>query len=206
MQEASPARVDKHAYLEARAHQVGRLGGALATTYERAQTHDLLLFERLPRLTQQLLDIGPAEPVYFFNEHYVVKPPQSNVEFRWHRDDDEQLAMCVHRDMIPPYVSAWCALDDVTLENGPLQFVPLDTGTSLSLDPKIQELRDLASEPLVVTAGTAVMFLSNVWHFSSSNRSAATRRAFYAQYSATPITATPRKEAAPLSFAVPCRF
>lgn len=43
-----------------------------------------------------------------FNEQYLVKPPHSSeATFPWHRD----------RDMlpgeVPPYVSAWIALDDV---------------------------------------------------------------------------------------------
>lgn len=118
----------------------------------------------------------PTE-VFFFNEHYVVKPPKSHVEFRWHRDDDEQLAMCVHRETIAPYVSAWCALDDVTEENGALQFVSLDGSSTLDEDEKDQ-LQRRASEPVAAKAGDVLFFLSNVWHSSSSNESDAPRRAF----------------------------
>lgn len=42
-----------------------------------------LLFQRLPNVCSELLSC--TEAIYFFNEHYVVKPPQSNVEFKWHR-------------------------------------------------------------------------------------------------------------------------
>lgn len=160
---------------------------------------------------------SPARPLFFFNEHYVVKPPASEVEFRWHRDDDEQLGMCVHRVEIAPYVSAWCALDDVTPENGPLRFLPLDDPASGVPDVPSENLEPClgpgesqvaafdasATAPLVARAGDVLFFLSNVWHASSANESSAARRAFYAQFSTEKITTGPR-DPSPLSFAIPC--
>ncbi|KAF1316346.1 Phytanoyl-coa dioxygenase, partial [Globisporangium splendens] len=179
-----------------------------------------LLFERLPSFAAQLMarSSGAEEDctsgsheLLFFNEHYVVKPPQTAVEFRWHRDDDEQLGMCVHRALVPPYISAWCALDGVTLENGPLRFVSQSSLVAQS-DPQNGEgdenesedtLEAMASAPILVPAGTVVFFLSNVWHCSSANESQTSRRAFYAQYSQSKITASPA-DPWPLSFAIPC--
>jgi len=43
--------------------------------------------------------------------------------------------------------------------------------------------------PLLVSAGTAVVFSSTLWHRSSPNLSDRIRRAYYAQFSAAPITA-----------------
>ncbi|KAE9020457.1 hypothetical protein PR003_g12974 [Phytophthora rubi] len=199
MRDSDSARVNSKCYLTARAKQ-------LKSIADDHQVFTSLLFEKLPTVAGQLLaDCTEAETpteVFFFNEHYVVKPPKSHVEFRWHRDDDEQLAMCVHRETIVPYVSAWCALDDVTEANGALQFVSLDGPSELG-DDKVENLQRRASEPVTAKAGDVLFFLSNVWHCSSSNESDAPRRAFYAQYSRERITARP-KDAVPLSFAIPC--
>ncbi|KAF1316569.1 Phytanoyl-coa dioxygenase, partial [Globisporangium splendens] len=179
-----------------------------------------LLFERLPSFAAQLMarssdaeedSTSGSHELLFFNEHYVVKPPQTAVEFRWHRDDDEQLGMCVHRALVPPYISAWCALDGVTLENGPLRFVSQSSLVAQS-DPQNGEedgnesedaLEAMATAPILVPAGTVIFFLSNVWHCSSANESQTSRRAFYAQYSQSKITASPA-DPWPLSFAIPC--
>lgn len=181
-----------------------------------------LLFERLPSFAAGLLASSSPEKllsccqnsdgILFFNEHYVVKPPQTAVEFRWHRDDDEQLGMCLHRASIPPYISAWCALDDITSKNGALRFVPLPVQDALGPscdDGSCPSSRDesalnaAASAPLLAQAGSVVFFLSNVWHCSACNDSDSARRAFYAQYSRSKITAMPN-DPAPLSFAIPC--
>ncbi|ETW06157.1 hypothetical protein H310_03740 [Aphanomyces invadans] len=149
-----------------------------------------LLFDELPANMQALLPHGTGPFVYFFNEHYVVKPPQSNVEFRWHQDDTEQLGMCVHRESIPWYLSAWIALDDVTSTNGALQFRALQGPDHCS------------SEPVLASAGSILAFRSDVWHFSAANTSDAIRRAFYVQYSPVPITSRPSSKA-PLCCAIP---
>jgi ectoine hydroxylase-related dioxygenase (phytanoyl-CoA dioxygenase family) len=200
MRDSDAARIDGGCYLDARAKQLESLNA------DDQHVFASLLFEKLPAVAAQLLvafdDSEAMTGAFFFNEHYVVKPPQSHVEFRWHRDDDEQLAMCVHRDSIRPYVSAWCALDDVTSVNGALQFVSLDP-LSESGGESVEALQGRASDPVATKAGDVLLFLSNVWHCSSSNESDAPRRAFYAQYSREEITARPQ-DPSPLSFAIPC--
>uniref|UniRef100_H3GIQ3 Phytanoyl-CoA dioxygenase n=1 Tax=Phytophthora ramorum TaxID=164328 RepID=H3GIQ3_PHYRM len=196
MRDSDTARVESSRYLETRAKQ-------LKSVDNDQQVFSSLLFEKLPAIAGQLMaDCTESEGVFFFNEHYVVKPPKSHVEFRWHRDDDEQLAMCVDRETIRPYVSAWCALDDVSSANGALQFVSLDESGDLG-EETVEKLQLRACAPVPAKAGDVLFFLSNVWHCSSSNESDAPRRAFYAQYSSEKITARP-KEVTPLSFAIPC--
>uniref|UniRef100_K3WJG0 Phytanoyl-CoA dioxygenase n=1 Tax=Globisporangium ultimum (strain ATCC 200006 / CBS 805.95 / DAOM BR144) TaxID=431595 RepID=K3WJG0_GLOUD len=225
LREDAAARVDASVYLRVRFKQFGRLCGgeqhAALLTDENYSVLEKLLFERLPSFAAQLMtkssdaeeDSTPgSQGLLFFNEHYVVKPPQTAVEFRWHRDDDEQLGMCVHRASIPPYISAWCALDDVTLENGPLRFVS-QSSLAVQSNPENGErdanesedaLDTMATAPILVPAGAVVFFLSNVWHCSSANESQATRRAFYAQYSQSKIIASPANPW-PLSFAIPSK-
>lgn len=219
MAEDAVARVDQQEYLDARERQFDARCGESRSTLQIREVIERLLFHKLPAVAAELMQGRsgsevqsncPSDRIFFFNEHYVVKPPRSAVEFRWHQDDEEQLGMCVHRPSIPPYVSAWCALDEVTSSNGPLRFVSQSTlreatnsgggdvgGTGAT------KLDAIASSPILASAGTAIFFLSDVWHCSSSNDSDAARRAFYAQYSPVRITAS-AADLWPLSFAIPC--
>jgi hypothetical protein len=61
--------------------------------------------------------------VRLFNEHYVVKPGSTGVEFGWHTDENEQLSMCMNRPDLP-YVSLWIPLCDTTEANGTLELLP----------------------------------------------------------------------------------
>lgn len=233
LREDDAVRIDQKAYVAARRAQLAtisnspqsRLGYDTTTGEDSAGEAEVvarLLFQRLPaaiaRLRGDQSRPPDGSPLFLFNEHFVVKPPVSEVEFRWHRDDDEQLGMCVHRDEVAPYVSAWCALDAVTLDNGPLRFLPLDDpanglADALSSSPgpaclgpgeaKAAAFDANATAPMVAAAGDVIFFLSNVWHASSANETTTARRAFYAQFSTERITAGPN-DPAPLSFAIPC--
>ena len=86
-------------------------------------------------LPQALNHFLHKEQLYLFNEHYVVKPPNSDITFRWHRDADEQLQFCHDQNL--EYHSLWCPLDSVNAANGTLQ-VP--SGTNIyTVD--LQDLR-----------------------------------------------------------------
>jgi len=144
-----------------------------------------LIFEKLPNYLRDILKI---KEVFLFNEHYVVKPARSEMEFRWHKDGDLQLVML--RALLgrtkrrnKAYYSFWCALDDVNPKNGTLCF------------PKDNMIR--------ASAGDVVLFDSETLHCSPANLSDKPRRVFYAQYSTEPIRIPPRGEV--LSFAIPCR-
>lgn len=60
--------------------------------------------------------------LYLFNEHYIVKEPNSNISFRWHQDFSEQFMAMVddNRDI---YWSIWCPLDDAYEDNGTIRFL-----------------------------------------------------------------------------------
>ncbi|KAK3269048.1 hypothetical protein CYMTET_22482 [Cymbomonas tetramitiformis] len=59
---------------------------------------------------------------FLFNEQYIVKPPHvEGTAFAWHRDSK----WCDTADLeYSPYLSFWCALDDVGEENGTLYIKP----------------------------------------------------------------------------------
>ncbi|CAN0034500.1 unnamed protein product [Laminaria digitata] len=155
-----------------------------------------------PRQPSSGATAGGGGPL-LFNEQYVVKPPRSSIEFGWHTDEQEQLAMCVFPPGVHPplYVSVWLALDDCDAVNGCLEVYPQAWNR-----PRLQAPTD-EDDALVVCipakAGDAVVFLSNLWHRSGPNQTEHARRVFYAQYSVDVIRATP-SDPRPLSLAVPC--
>lgn len=186
-----------------------------------------------------------APAVWLFNEQYVVKPPRSaEAEFGWHTDRDEQLALYSSAAARTPYLACWCALDDMREENGTLRIVnaaelqqwraqhsaassDAAASSAAPLPVPAAEWLSAHSTPLIVPAGSVVIFDGDVWHASSGNRSDQARRVLYTQYSLRPIadqlpeatsTEPPllcsscgsascvahSRTLAPLSFAIPC--
>ena len=76
------------------------------------------LMESLPSIVKTCCCSSQDQPVYLFNESYIIKEPGSNVAFRWHTDANEQLCS----QTTPEYYSCWCALDDANEANGTLFF------------------------------------------------------------------------------------
>lgn len=144
---------------------------------------------------------------FLFNEHYVVKEASSMVEFRWHRDEDEQLAALVG-DKKPLYWSVWIPLDDVNAHNGTIYFPDNTQIIKASQNGKMPLERVVATEalvstegePVIVKAGSIVIFSSQVWHRSSINQSSEPRRVYYAQYSSEIILSG----GLPLNLALKC--
>jgi len=89
--------------------------------------------------------------------------------FEWHRDADYlRRAGCT---LPVPFVSVWCALDDIHEKNGTLVFAPLD---------------DVNARVVVrEKAGTVVLISSEVLHRSSANDDTHDRRVWMPQYSAS---------------------
>lgn len=190
--ESSPARTQRPAYVAARRSEVARCCGPEDEREERHAAIEHALFDSLPRaLLSACLGV---RGLYLFNEQYVVKPARSAAQFAWHRDGEEQLALCTDVDTRAPYWSVWLPLDDCDEHNGTLVVRP-----GLQAPPP-DGSRGGEGLALSVAAGSAVAFGCALWHASSPNRSAASRRVFYAQFSAAPITS---KDGSPLAFAVP---
>ena len=156
-------RIDRAAYVAAR----------------RRPPSERVLFEVLPRIAEQHLG---SSQVVLFNEHYVVKPPCTSVEFRRHADAELQIPGW-SPETCPRYVSCWCALDDCDEANGCL--VVKHAGEAV---------------PVRCGAGDVVLLADDCVHSSGANASSSARRAYYAQYSSAPIVAG----AGPLRLAIPC--
>lgn len=129
-----------------------------------------------------------GDTVYLFHEQYVVKAPEVGTPFAWHQDS----GYIGHYHT--PYLSCWCALDDMSLENGTIFVLPYDragmapedlfahTVESVSND-KVGYKGDDPGVPAIVPAGSVVVFSSRTLHRSGPNTSNRVRRSYLTQYS-----------------------
>ena len=110
--------------------------------------------------------------------------------FAWHQDSG--YVGHPHR----PYLSCWCALDDMTEENGTVYVLPYARagGKEIVEHRREEGSNDLVGyfgldpgEPALIPAGSVVVFSSVTFHRSSANRTTYPRRVYMAQYSAEPI-------------------
>jgi ectoine hydroxylase-related dioxygenase (phytanoyl-CoA dioxygenase family) len=153
-----------------------------------------------PAITQFLFsplmaDIARAtlgNNAYLFNEQYVVKAAEVGTKFGWHQDSG--YVGHYHK----PYLSCWCALDDMTEANGTVYILPYSRA---GLDPdeivehvveagtndKVGYHGDDPGIPAIVPAGSIVVFSSRTFHRSGTNTTDRMRRSYLAQYSAEPI-------------------
>ncbi|MAE65457.1 MAG: phytanoyl-CoA dioxygenase [Phycisphaeraceae bacterium] len=135
--------------------------------------------------------LGPD--VYLFNEQWVLKGADHGMKFSWHQDSgyvrtrDRETR---HR----PYLSCWCALDDVDERNGTVYLLPHEQGgTRDTIHDHVEEpdTKDLVGYqgdepgvPVVAPAGSIAVFSSFCLHRSGANLTDRMRRVYLMQYSA----------------------
>ncbi len=134
-----------------------------------------------------------GETAYLFNEQYVVKAADTDSKFAWHQDSG--YVGHYHR----AYLSCWCALDDMSVENGTVYILPYSRDGRHSTDEIIDHtIEDRSNDkvgykgddpglPAIVPAGSIVVFSSRTFHRSGPNMTDKYRRCYLAQYSAEPI-------------------
>ncbi len=129
-----------------------------------------------------------GDTVYLFNEQYVVKAPEKGTQFAWHQDS----GYIGHYHT--PYLSCWCSLDDMTIENGTIFVLPYDRAgmnpedlfdhqVESETNDKVGYRGDDPGLPALVPAGSVVVFSSRTFHRSGVNISSNVRRSYLAQYS-----------------------
>jgi ectoine hydroxylase-related dioxygenase (phytanoyl-CoA dioxygenase family) len=128
--------------------------------------------------------------VFLFNDQYVVKGAEVGTRFAWHQDSG--YVGYPH----PPYLTCWCALDDMSEANGTVHLLPYGRAGTREVVP---HRRDESSNDLVgyagtdpgiaalVPAGSIACFSSTVFHRSGPNTTSGLRRAYIVQYSPEPI-------------------
>ena len=140
-----------------------------------------------------------GDTAYLFHEQWVVKGADQGMQFAWHQDS----GYVTHNDpnaSSDAYLTCWCALDDMTEENGTAYILPHSRGGTKSgvVDHTQQEItNDLVGYtgddpgiPAIVPAGSIVCFTSHTLHRSSSNNTPNMRRVYLGQYSDTIIRAS----------------
>jgi ectoine hydroxylase-related dioxygenase (phytanoyl-CoA dioxygenase family) len=139
---------------------------------------------------EQIVRATIGGDAFLFCEQYVVKAAEKGMQFSWHQDSG--YVRIPHK----PYVSCWCALDDMTEENGTVYMLPYARAGTTT---KVEHVKDIATndlvgyhgddpgEPVIVSAGSIAVFSSTCFHRSGVNRSPNPRRVYLAQYSPEPI-------------------
>lgn len=128
-----------------------------------------------------------GDVAYLFNEQYVVKAAEKGMKFGWHQDSGY-----IGHDH-KPYLTCWCALDDVTEENGTVYILPYSRAGTRDWVRHTKEdgTNDLIGYtgddpgiPVICPAGSIAVFSSTVFHRSGSNTTDQMRRIYLAQYCA----------------------
>ena len=132
--------------------------------------------------------IGPD--AYLFWEQYVIKCAEKGKKFQWHQDSG--YVGLAHK----PYLTCWCALDDMSVANGTAAILPYSRAGSKDVVPHKHdpELNDLVgyfgTDPgidVLVPAGSIAVFSSTTFHRSGTNTTNKMRRVYLPQYSCEPI-------------------
>lgn len=155
---------------------------------------DTLLDANARAVAEQLL--GPN--ITFSGDHAIFKPAQSGAPTPWHQDE-------AYWDPATNYnsISIWIPLQEATLENGCMQFLPgtqnqeIVPHQSIGGDTRVHglELVDEIDTSNAVAcplpAGGATIHGSRTMHFTGANRSEVPRRAYIVGFAAP---ATPRSD------------
>jgi ectoine hydroxylase-related dioxygenase (phytanoyl-CoA dioxygenase family) len=133
-----------------------------------------------------------GDTVYLFNEQYVVKAADKATKFGWHQDSG--YIGHYHK----PYLSCWCALDDMSEANGTISVLsyeragmkPDDLFEHIVEEGTNDKVGYHGSDPgtlVIVPAGSIVVFSSRMFHRSGANLTNRIRRSYLAQYTVEPI-------------------
>lgn len=146
-------------------------------------------------LARQLLGPDAAET----GDHAINKPPRSTATTPWHQDEAYWDPRYDHRGL-----SIWMPLQDVSEENGCMQFLPgshrqeVLPHQSIGNDPRVHglELAHAVDASRAVAcplaAGGATVHLPRTLHFTGENQSDASRRAYVMSFG---LPSQPRKDA-----------
>lgn len=133
--------------------------------------------------------LGPD--AYLFLDLFVVKSAHAGTPFAWHQDSGYLMGQA-HR----PYITLWCALDDMTSENGTLHVLPYDRAPSRNVTVHVKDRgsNDLVGyngtdrgDVLAVASGSIIVLASNVFHCSGANLTESPRRAYVVSLSPEPV-------------------
>lgn len=145
--------------------------------------HDVLWNPRFVMAAYQLLG---NKPVRFWHDQLFCKPPKKGGVVAWHQDYSYWT-----RTKPVAHLTCWCGLDDSTVENGCLQYVPGSQRWGLLDKPELagdmmgivnyltrQQRNEFHPVHVPTKAGEAIFHHSLTLHGSGENKSDRPRRAF----------------------------
>jgi hypothetical protein len=145
--------------------------------------HDVLWNPRFLMAAHQLLG---DKPVRFWHDQLFSKPPKKGGVVAWHQDYSYWT-----RTVPLAHITCWCGLDDSTIENGCLQYVPGSHRWGLLDKPELagslmgiknyltaEQQDQFHPVPVETKAGEAIFHHPLALHGSGENRSENPRRAF----------------------------
>jgi hypothetical protein len=145
--------------------------------------HDVLWNPRFLMVASQLL--GDV-PVRFWHDQLFCKPAKQGGVVAWHQDYSYWT-----RTKPVAHLTCWCGLDDSTVENGCVQYVPGSHRWGLLEKPALAgdlmgitdfltpvQQREFKPVPVEVKAGEGIFHHPLTLHGSGENRSDRPRRAF----------------------------
>jgi ectoine hydroxylase-related dioxygenase (phytanoyl-CoA dioxygenase family) len=145
--------------------------------------HDVLWNPRFVVAASQLLG---NIPVRFWHDQLFYKPPKKGGVVAWHQDYSYWT-----RTRPIAHLTCWCGLDNSTIENGCLQYVPGSHRWGLLDKPELagdmmgimdyltpQQQTEFKPVPVETKAGEAVFHHPLTLHGSGENKSDQPRRAF----------------------------
>ena len=145
--------------------------------------HDVLWNPRFLMAASQLLS---DKPVRFWHDQLFCKPAKQGGVVAWHQDYSYWT-----RTKPIAHLTCWCSLDDSTIENGCLQYVPRSHRWGLLEKPVLagdlmgiknfltpEQLAEFNPVHVEVKAGEAIFHHSLTLHGSGENKSNRPRRAF----------------------------
>ncbi len=156
------------------------------------EMHRFLFGELMREITTSFL----GSDAYLFVEQWVVKGAEQGMKFAWHQDSG-YVKFIDPSNVHKPYLTCWCALDDMSPENGTISVLPhrvvgtrnhvLDHVSEKGTNDLVGYHGDEPGVEITVPRGSIVVFSSTSLHRSSANRTNKRRRAYLAQYSSEPI-------------------
>jgi ectoine hydroxylase-related dioxygenase (phytanoyl-CoA dioxygenase family) len=165
---------------------------------------DVKPFTFSERLADSARRLSKAESVRIYHDHAMIKPGgEESKETNWHQDHPYW-----PMDPIGP-LSAWIAVDDVTVENGCLHFCPgshkfgkqkgikLDVAGESIVTKMKERGHDVADPvPMEMEAGGLTFHHGCNFHYAGANQTDKPRRAFAIIYIPDYVTFTGGKDAA----------
>ena len=151
----------------------------LAGQDEVLQTH-----ARHPAIVDVIADLLDSDDIKLYADQLFMKPPAIGAAQPWHQDSKSFI------DVYPmDLVTAWAAIDDATLDNGCLEFVPGSHLWGVLSNDEMGEHRALIGhdaafmpQPAPLRSGSVSFHHSLTWHASRANTSTARRRGYAVHY------------------------